>query len=77
MDIVHYMWSTMEIQRELGWTILVLIPKGNTDTWRIGILETLWEVVEAIIDTCLRSIIQFHDVLHRFCTGRGTEMSTI
>ena len=28
--INHFMWQHREIPREPGWTILVLIPKGNT-----------------------------------------------
>ena len=53
VDIVHHMWSTGEIPQELGWTVLVLIPKGTTDTRFVGLLETLWKVVEALIDTRL------------------------
>ena len=34
--------------------ILVLIPKGNTDNRSIVLLEFLWKVVEADIDTLLR-----------------------
>ena len=63
--------------RILGWTILVLISKGNIDTQGIGLLETLWNVMDAIIDTCLRSRIQFHDVIHGFRAGRGTGTSTM
>ena len=59
------------------WTILVLIPKGNTDTWGIVLLETLWKAVEAIIDTCLWASIQFHDVLCEFRAGRNTETVTM
>ena len=33
-------------------------------------IETLWEVVEALIDTCLQTSLQFHDVLHGFRSGR-------
>ena len=33
-------------------------------------LETLWKVVEAIIDTRLRVSISFHDVLRSLCAGR-------
>ena len=51
---------------------MVLIPKGTTDTQGIGLLETLWKVVEALIDTHLRSSLQMHDVLHRFRFGKGT-----
>ena len=61
----------MEIMRELGRTILFLIPKGNTYTRGIGLLEMLWKIVKAIIDTCLWDSIQFHNLLHKFCVGRG------
>ena len=43
--IVQHMWRIAEIPQELGWTVLVLIPKGSTDTWVIGLLETLWKAV--------------------------------
>ena len=55
---------------ELGWKIINLIPKGNTDTQEIGLLDTLWKVVEAIIDTSLKLSITFHNVFHDFCTVR-------
>ena len=50
--------------------IIVLTPKGNTDTQGIGLLDTLWKVVEAIIDTSLKLCITFHNVFHDFCTVR-------
>ena len=34
-----------EIPQELGWTVLVLIPKGTTNKFGIGLLETLLKVV--------------------------------
>ena len=61
----------------MGCTILVLIRKGNTDNRGIGLLETLWNVMDAIIDTRLWSRIQFHDVLHGFLAGIGTGMATM
>ena len=59
------------------WTILVFIPKGNTDTRGVGLLERLWKVVKAIIDTHLYFSIHFHNVLPRFRTGGGTRTSTM
>ena len=50
---------------------MVLIPKGITNTRGIGLLETLWKVVEALIDTRLRVSLQFHYVLHGFRAGIG------
>ena len=59
------------------WTILFLIPKGNTDTWLIGLLKTLWKVVEEINNTYMRTSISFHDVLHGFRAGKGTCISIL
>ena len=66
------MWRTGEIPQDLVWKILVLIPKGTIDTTGIGLLETLWKVVEAMIDTCLQASLQMHNVIHRFRDGIGT-----
>ena len=55
----------------MGCTVLILIPKGTTDTRGKGLLYTLWKAVEALIDTRLHDSLQFHDVLHRFRSGRG------
>ena len=43
------MWRMGEIPQELGWTIMVLILKGTTDTIGIGLMDTLWKVVEALL----------------------------
>ena len=55
IDIVQHMCSTGDFPQELGWTVLVLIPKGTTHTQGIGLLEILWKVVEALIETRLRA----------------------
>ena len=72
VDIVQNMWKTGEIPHELRWTFLVLLPKGTIDTRGIGLLENLWNVVEELIGTRIRSSMKFHDVLHGFRDGRGT-----
>ena len=56
----------------MGWIVLVLITKGTTKTWGTGLLETLWKVVEALIDTRLRANIHMYVVLHRLGYGIGT-----
>ena len=65
------MWETGSISIELEWTLLVLITKGNSDTPGIGMLEVFWRVVEAVIDTPIKSLVQFHDVLHGVFAGGG------
>ena len=51
MKLVKHMWESSMFPTELSWTILVLLPKVQTDTSGIGLLEVLWKVVEAIIHT--------------------------
>ena len=57
---------------ELSWTILFLITKGNAENRWIGIIEVMWKVVEAIIDTRIKTVVTFHNVLHGFSAIRGT-----
>ena len=65
VEIIQFMWETRFIPTELGWNVLVLIPKVNADTRGIGLLEVVWKVVEAVIDTWIKSLVQFHNE----CTG--------
>ena len=51
---------------------MVLVPKKNKYTRGIGLLETFWKVVEALIENRLCAYLQFHDVLHRFRAIRST-----
>ena len=68
--MTQYMCQQREMPTDLGWTIFFLIPKDNTYTWGIGLLDTLWNVVEEIIDTRLRASISPYDDLHGFRVGR-------
>ena len=54
------------------WKILFLILKGTTDRRGINLLETLWNMVEVLIDTCLRTSLKMHNVLPGFRAGRET-----
>ena len=56
---------------KLGWMIFFLTPKVNTYTRGVVLLETLWKLVEEIIDNHMRASISFHGVPHGFHTGRG------
>ena len=70
--IIQHMWRTGDIPQELEWSVLVPIPTGTTYTWGIRLLETLWKVVETLIDNRLRASLHFHDILHGSRYGRGT-----
>ena len=53
-----------------GYTYVSGLDEGNTDNTGIGLLETLWKLVEAIFDSRLKECITLHGVLHVFCVGR-------
>ena len=38
----------------------------------VGLLNTLWKLVEDIIDTCIQACIIFYEVFHGLRAGRGT-----
>ena len=57
--------------------MLVLIPKRNADTRGIRLLEVVWKVVEAVIDTRIKTVILFYNVLHGFSAGRDTGTTTM
>ena len=53
------------------WKTVVLIQKLNGNYRGIGLVEFLWNTVMAILIQRLMTVIQFHDTLHDFHTGRG------
>ena len=53
--MVKDMWENSTLPTYLGCTILVLIPKGSNYTWGIELLEVMWKVVEAFIDTRIKT----------------------
>ena len=72
VDLVQFMWYHRTIPADLGWMIFIPIPKGKSDTQRMGILKVLLKVMEAIIDTYIKSAVTFHDAIRVFCARRGT-----
>ena len=50
--------------------MFLLIPKVDADTRGTGMLEVVCKVVESVTNTPIKSVVQFHDVLHGFCAGR-------
>ncbi len=71
--MVQAAWTHGEIPHQLLWIIVVLIPKGGGDYRGIGLLETIWKVIERIIDHRLDAF-NLHDSLHgcRNKCGTGT-----
>ena len=62
---------------DLSWNIVVLIYKGNTDTQGICLIEVLCKVVEVIIDTWIKTVVTFHDILYGFRSSRGTGIDIV
>ena len=69
------MWDNGNLPKKLSWNIFVLLPKVNMNTRGISLLEVLWKVVEAIINSRVNTAVQFHDILHGFCVRKGTGMN--
>ena len=41
------------------------------DTWGIVLLDVVFNVVEAVIDPRIKSVVQFNNVIHGFFVGSG------
>ena len=54
VELVQFMLEYRTIPTDLVWTILILFSKGNAYTQEIGLLEILWKLMEAIIDTRIK-----------------------
>ena len=54
------------------YSTVVLLPKSDGGQRGIGLQDTLWKVVSAIVDSRCKSKIEFHDALHGYVAHRGT-----
>ena len=70
VSLIQVVWLHGKIMQQLTWIIVVLLPKGGGDYRGIGLLETIWKVVERIMDWGL-NIILLYEVLHGCCDGCG------
>ena len=76
VKLIQAIWHTGHIPQQMRWVIIVLIPKGDGDYRGIGLLEPFWKVIECLMDGRL-NIIELHDCLHGFRSGRGTGTATL
>ena len=57
---------------------VAVIPRGASRDFReIGLVKVLWKYFTSLLNRRLASFIKFHDVLHRFCAGRGTGTASL
>ena len=67
-----------ELAASCAWQTVVMIPKGEGTNFRgIGLVEVTWKAISGIINHRIYSSIQFHNALHIFFVGRGTETTTL
>jgi len=71
LQLVDRAFRHGELPSALPVSILVIIPKPNGGVRGIGLLETIWKLMERIIDRRLARGIEFHDALHGFRKRRG------
>jgi hypothetical protein len=76
MRLVTAVWETGMVPQQLGWIIIVLIPKGAGDYHEIGLLEPIWKIIEHVMDQRL-NVVELHSSLHGCWSGRGTRTAII
>ena len=65
------------LAEECAWRTILLIQKGNGNFCGISLVEVLWKSVTGILNRRLMTVIQFHDTLHGFFTGRGNGTASL
>ena len=74
--LIQQMWLTGKIPQQMVWMVVVLLPKGGGGFRGIGLLEPLWKTLAILLDTRM-AVIELHDCLHGFISGRGTGTATL
>ena len=77
VELVQKAFRDRDLDEEVTWQALVLIPKGKKDYRYIGLVEVMWKVVAVILNCRFTSSITYHDALHGFRAGRGTGTATL
>ena len=65
------------LAKDSTWKTVVLISKGKGYYHGIDLVEVMWKVVAAILNHRLTASINYHDFLHGFRAGRGTDTATL
>ena len=66
LELVDEAFASGDLPRVLSLSLLVIIPKPSGGVHGIGLLETLWKLIEKICEKCFSQGIKFHDALHGF-----------
>jgi hypothetical protein len=75
VKFVQTVWDEGHIPPQLGWVIIVLVPKSGGAYRGIGLLKPIWKVIKRVMDHRLEAIV-LHDSLHgcQNQQGMGTTM---
>ena len=65
------------LAEETTWKVVVLITKGKGYYRGIGLVEVMWKVVAEILKRRLTASINYHNLLHGFWVGCGTDTTTL
>lgn len=77
VELIQHQFKTGKIAHEVKWSLLALLPKPDGSMRGVGLIEVIWKLTEAIIDTRVKECIKFHDMLHGFTTTRGTNTAIL
>ena len=76
VELVQTAFQDGFLADEATWKVGVLILKGGGDYRIIGLVEVMWREMVVILNHRFTTSITYHESLHGFCAGRGTETTT-
>ena len=75
--LVRAAFGEGRLEEEATWKAVVLISKGKGDYRGIGLVEMVWKVVAAILNSRITAYITHHEFLHGLRAGRGKGTATL
>ena len=65
------------VPEEVAWETIVFLPKGSGGYQGIGLVEVLWNVYAVVFNYLPKRIMNLHDTLRGFRSGRVTGTATL
>ena len=75
--MIHSTFIEGCIPVECTWQTVFHIPKGDEGILGIRVVEVIWKAVSRVVNLRIGVVVNFHDIMHRLSSGRGTGIASL
>ena len=77
MELVKAAFRHVTLPAEYAWQTVLILLKGNFGYIWISLIEVLWKAMLGLIKFIIGVVVCYHEALHDFRSGRGTETASL